>query len=389
MTTALSVSSARESVTVALLPIMAVVLVAFLVIGLGLPVLPLHVHTTLGFGTLIVGVVTGSQFVASLLSRFWSGRTCDTHGPKVAVIAGLAAASASGLIYGLSLYIANPTVSVIALIAGRALLGAAESIVITGATVWGLSRAGAASAGKVIAWMGTAMFAAFAISAPIGVVVYSRAGFAGIAAITTLAPVLTLLVVWPLRGVIPDRKNAASMFSVISKIWAPGLGAALSSIGFGVIVSFASLLFASHGWMPVWLAFSSYAVALILARLLFGHLPDKVGGARVALACAIVEASGLAIMGLSSSVVPAAVGAALTGLGYALVFPGLGVEAVKRAPPASRGIAMGAYTACLDLALGVSGPLLGLIAGHSGFSAVFLVAAICVLCVVPIALRLK
>jgi hypothetical protein len=48
---------------------MAVVLIAFLIIGLALPVLPLHVHQDLGFGAFIVGLVTGSQFGASLLSR--------------------------------------------------------------------------------------------------------------------------------------------------------------------------------------------------------------------------------------------------------------------------------------------------------------------------------
>jgi predicted MFS family arabinose efflux permease len=68
---------------------------------------------------------------------------------------------------------------------------------------------------------------------------------------------------------------------------------------------------------------------------------------------------------------------------------GLGVEAVRRAPPEGRGVAMGAYTACLDLALGVSGPILGLVAGHVGFGAVFMVSAMTVLCVVPIAVRLN
>jgi MFS family permease len=93
-------------------------------------------------------------------------------------------------------------------------------------------------------------------------------------------------------------------------------------------------------------------------------------------------------MGLASSSGAAAVGAALTGLGYSLVFPGLGVEAVRRAPPESRGVAMGAYTACLDLALGVSGPALGLVAGKAGVSAVFLVSALIVLGAATIAVRL-
>src|SRR5262245_50156486 len=64
----------------ALLPLMVVVLVVFLVTGFAIPVLPLHVHQELGFGTFVVGLVTGSQFAASLISRVWSGHYADSRG---------------------------------------------------------------------------------------------------------------------------------------------------------------------------------------------------------------------------------------------------------------------------------------------------------------------
>ena len=49
---------------------------------------------------------------------------------------------------------------------------------------------------------------------------------------------------------------------------------------------------------------------------------------------------------------------------------------------------MGAYTACLDLALGLASPALGLVAGVAGLSAVFLAGALAVLGAVAIAARL-
>ena len=61
-------------VLAAMLPIIAVVFIAFLVIGLTLPVLPLHVHQGLGLGTFVVGLVAGAQFGASLLYRFCLSR---------------------------------------------------------------------------------------------------------------------------------------------------------------------------------------------------------------------------------------------------------------------------------------------------------------------------
>jgi predicted MFS family arabinose efflux permease len=78
----------------------------------------------------------------------------------------------------------------------------------------------------------------------------------------------------------------------------------------------------------------------------------------------------------------------LTGLGYSLVYPALGVEAVRRAPPESRALVMGAYTACLDLALGLAGPGLGLIASTQGLGAVFLASTLLVLSAAAVAIKL-
>src|SRR3954471_18893143 len=191
----------RSSATSALLPIMTVVFIGFLIIGMALPVLPLHVHQSLGLSTFVVGLVTGSQFIAALISRVWAGHYADSRGAKRAIIAGLLAAVAGGLLYLVSLrFVGTPGVSAAILLVGRALLGAAESFIITGGVTWGLWLVGPANAGKVIAWVGMAMFAALASGAPLGSVLYSRWGFIAIALATALIPLTSLLVVTPLAS---------------------------------------------------------------------------------------------------------------------------------------------------------------------------------------------
>src|SRR3981189_1012033 len=96
----------------------------------------------------------------------------------------------------------------------------------------------------------------------------------------------------------------------------PGFGSALSSVGLGAILAFGALISAQRGWAPVWLVFSAFAVTLVLARMFLGHLPDKLGGTRVALACLFVEAAGLALIWLAHGRVLAATGARPTRLRY-------------------------------------------------------------------------
>jgi MFS family permease len=371
-----------------LLPIMGAVFASFLVIGLALPVLPLHVHQGLGLGTFIVGLVAGSQFAAALISRVWAGRHADLRGAKHAVAAGLALAVAAGLLYLLSLpFIGQPGFSVAILLAGRAVLGAGESFIITGAQAWGLILAGPQNTGKVIAWMGTAMYAAFALGAPIGTTLYGSFGFISIALATTLLPLAALMVVANLEGVTATARSRPSFMKVVKAVWLPGVGLALTSTGFGAMTAFVALLFAARGW-PVWPAFTVFAVAFILARTILGSVADRRGGARVALVFLLIEAVGQTALWLAPSSALGLAGAALTGFGYSLVYPGFGVEAVRRAPADSRGLAMGAYTAFLDVALAVASPLLGLLAAANGIGSVFLASALATLCAAPIALRL-
>src|SRR6266478_2484380 len=226
-TQAMDIQRTAQGPVADLLPIMGVVFIAFLIIGLAMPVLPLHVHQGLGLSTFVVGLVAGSQFAASLVSRVWAGRHADTRGAKRAVIVGLFASAAAGLLYLLSLrFVRNPAISVAILLLGRALLGAGESFIITGAQTWGLALAGTRNTGKVLAWMGTAMFAAFALGAPIGSTLYGAYGFTAIALTTTLVPLAALLLAAPVRRIAPTGRAHAPITTVLAAVWVPGAGLA-------------------------------------------------------------------------------------------------------------------------------------------------------------------
>jgi len=369
---------------------MVFVFVFFLVIGAALPVLPLHVHDNLGFGAFVVGLVSGGQFVAALVSRIWAGRLADTRGQKYAVVLGFAAAITGSLLYLVSLLCAGrPALAVVALLLGRTFLGGAESLVITGAMAWGLAVTQVSQAGKAIAWIGMAMFAAMAIGAPLGSAVYGTGGFFAIAALSLGICVVTLLGVSLMPAVRVRVTGQPPMGRVLRAVAIPGIGFALSGITYGALTAFLTLYFALQHWPYGAFAFSTFSVLLIVTRVVAGHLPDRIGGARVAMYCLALQCAGLLMIALAQEAWVALAGSGLAGIGFSLVFPGLAIEAVRRVAPESRGQAMGIYNAYLDLTLGVGSPALGYLAARSGLASVFGLSAVAAALAIPLAMHLR
>ncbi|MFH2256082.1 MFS transporter [Enterobacter sp. KE9933] len=385
----LMASPPGANVFLKLLPLTLAVFIGFLTIGIQMPILPLYLHETLGMGTLVIGLVIGLQFVVALLSRPWAGNFADLRGTKRAVVIGCLLAASSGLVYLVSLaFVATPNTSVWIVVLGRILLALGESLIATGALGWSLGLVGSQNAGKVMVWVGIAIYGAYALGAPLGVAVNNQWGFAGIAAAVAAISFLALAVVVNVHAIALTATKRTPFYTVLGAVLWPGMGLALSSVGFGLITAFIALLFAAKQWGNSSLVFTAFGLVFIGARIFFGHLPDKLGGAKVAMVSVAIEAVGLLFIWGAGSASLAYIGAALTGFGYSLAYPGFGVEAVRRAPPQSRSLAMGAYVAFMDIALGLTTPMAGALAGAKGISSIYLAGTITVALALVIALRL-
>ena len=149
-----SIRQERESHPVPLIPIYVIVFLGFSSIGIPLPLLSTYTHTTLGFDSLVVGLIIGTQWVVTLLTRHFSGTWADAHGAKSAVVFGLVLAVVASAVYALSAWFAaGPAAALLILLAGSALLGFAESLLIIGALSWGVALLGPRSSGRIMAYI--------------------------------------------------------------------------------------------------------------------------------------------------------------------------------------------------------------------------------------------
>jgi MFS family permease len=360
--------------------IIAALFCGYLCVGLPLPVIPLFVHDKLGFGNLVVGLVIGVQFLATVLTRGYAGRLTDHHGGKRSALQGAAVCALGGLLYlvaatpGLS-----PAMSLAVIVLGRLTAGFGESQFVTGCVSWSIASVGPQRAGMSMSLTGIAMFAALAIGAPIGMALYQSYGLQVAMIACIVAPLVAGGVAWFQASYVTPAGQRLPFTKVIGQILREGLGLMLQGVGLSGLTAFASLYFVARNWGHAGLVMTAFGAGFILVRVVLGSLPDRMSGYRVAFWSLVVEAIGQAMIWGAPNEIVAFAGALVTGFGCALVFPALGVEALKRVLPANRGSAMGAFVAFLDIAYGVSGPAAGVVASQFGYAAVYLFGAVCAL----------
>src|SRR5581483_12437794 len=116
-----------------------------------------------------------------------------------------------------------------------------------------------------------------------------------------------------------------------------GMALALGGVGYSVLATFVTLFYASRNWNGAALCLTGFGAGFIAVRLLFIRTISRYGGFPVGITCLMIESLGVLLLWRAGSPWAAVVGAALAGCGFSLVFPALGVEAVKLVPERSRG----------------------------------------------------
>jgi MFS family permease len=367
--------STRDQTQGRLLLLTAVLFISYLCVAVPLPIVPVYVTEQLGLSNVWAGLGVGIAFFATILTRGYAGSLSDRSGAKIALARGLAfyvVGAVTSLVAGLIFQ--APLVAFLVLLAARLLLGLGESLVGVGVIAWGVGVVGPAGSSRVLALIGAAIYGALAVGGPIGLALFHRFGFAGAMALSAILPCIGLLAIWPMSGIAAHPGvERPSFWSVIGKIWWHGSIVGLQGIGFAAIGAFFVLYFLSKNWDFAGLGLTAFGGGFVLVRVLFGHLPDRIGGLPVAIGSLAVEAIGQVLIWSATDPILALVGAFLTGLGCSMIFPAMGREVVYLVDPHLRGTALGGFTAFQDLAYGLTGPLAGLLADRAGYGSVFLI----------------
>jgi MFS family permease len=350
--------------------IFAVTLLGLLSVGAVIPVLPRYVKGPLGEGDFVVGFVVGAFAFTGLAARPLAGHLADLRGRRVAVILGSLLAAVAGLLYFIP--------GLPALVLSRFALGAGEGTVFTAGATWVVDLAPPERRGRIVGLYGLAVWTGLSLGPPIGDLLLRAGGYDLVWAFATAAPLLGAAIASRLPDPhVPSPRDEPRAL-IARESLRSGVALGLGVIGYAAIAAFVILHLDERGIGHGTLAFTVFAVTVVVTRLVGGDLPDRLGPVRCATAAATVEALGLAIVALAPSLPVTLIGAGAMGAAFSTLYPSLLLTVVDRVPESRRGSAVGTFTAFFDVGVGLGGPLTGAAVALGGvYAAAFWVAAAC------------
>jgi MFS family permease len=349
-------------------------LLAFVAIGAALPVLPLYVRGPLHSSNLAVGVIVGAFSITSVFCRPLAGRFADRRGRRVVLVAGALAMAVGGVLYLFA-------TSVAMLLVARLVVGVGEGSLYTAGATWAVDLAPEDRQGLALGLFGLAVWGGLSLGPLAGELLHSSLGYNAVWALTAALPfagaVIAVCLREPapaLRGRPPER---LALFPREAR--RPGVALALANVGYAALAGFVVLDLRSEGVTSGATVFTVFAAAVFASRVVLSPLPDRAGARATATGAALLEALGLGIIALATSLSAALAGALVLGVGFAMLFPSLALMVVGEVGEERRGSALGAFTAFFDIGVGLGAPLAGATAAVAGYPAVFLMGSLAAL----------
>ncbi|WP_159476851.1 MFS transporter [Chryseobacterium sp. 18068] len=362
-----------KNINLQLISYVSFTFIGYFIIGLSLSVLPIFISKNLGYSLLIAGIVISLQYISTFFLRAYSGKVIDGKGPKPAVLFSMIGFSLTGIFLILAYYFKfSPILSLAFLVITRLLTGCAEGMVGASPINWAIMALGEKHTAKIISYNGVACYGALAMGASLGIVIEHKFGLYGIGILSIILGIIGFFFAKTKENKTnTNPQENQSFWKVLGKVAPFGVCLALGGIGFASISTFITLYYNFFHWNNGALCLSIFGALFVAGRLVFSNVINNYGGIKVAIACLFVETIGLLIIAFATNAQMALVGAGVTGLGFSLIFPALGVMAIKSVSPSNQGSALAGYGLFIDISLGVAGPIIGSVADFFGMQFIF------------------
>ncbi len=328
--------------------------------GMALFAIPLYVTGPVGGDAAGAGVAVGAFAVSALVLRPFAGRASDRFGRRPLLLGGAVLAAVS-----LALLAVTDSLAVIILL--RLLTGVAEAAFFVAGFAALADLAPASRVGEALSYNSLGLYLGLALGPPLGEVLIDGLGFRGAwvgAAVVVVLGVVPLLVVGETQT---GPRVVSGRLRILHRPAIPiSIGFAASLVAVGGFLALAPLQAERIGMSVPSLAFFVYGMVVVVGRVAFARVPDRLPSLPLGAASLVSMALGLVSMAVWASVAGLLAGVVLIALGVTFSTPAFFSAVFATAGPSERGLASGTASAAVDLGLGFGPIMLGAAAAALG-----------------------
>ena len=336
-----------------------------------LPVLPLYL-LDLGGQTWEIGLLAAGLSISALLARPFVGYAADRFGRRPLMVGGSGAYIVIGALFTL-------VQAVTPLLIVRTLQGFGLAAMGTGSSASVADAAPPTRRGEAMGIFGAAMNLGVAIGPFLGVVLADSRGYASVFVVSALFGVAGVLLSLSLPETAPalTGRRPTILGSLYSRAALyPAAIALFISSSWAAVTSFLPVIAKEEGIGNSGFFFLTYALTLVVTRIIAGGLSDRFGRLRVLAPGLIISSLGLVILALAGNIGLFMLAAVVYGVGFGSSHPALMALVADRVGRGSQGVAMSTFSAAFDLGIGGGAMIWGVVATLSDERGAFWAAAL-------------
>ncbi|MGW0175895.1 MFS transporter [Rhodococcus sp. NPDC003322] len=346
-----------------------------------LPVVPLAISRS-GGSDALAGASTAIFMAATVLTQLGTPRLLHARGYRQVLALG-------SLLLGVPALALLWSTAAVPALTTSAIRGIGFGLVSVAGSALVAELVPRAQLGRATGAQGIAIAVGQMIALPVGLALFDRGHANLVFVLGALVPSLAVLAVAALPSVRPTRSDGQGSRPPLSMLLVPCLAMLVVASMYGGVSSLLPIAITDRAAVAG-VALSVVSGAMLIGRYGAGILVDRIGVGRImvpALACAALGGV-LYVGGVhgDGSVALLLAGSAAFGLGFGAVQNDALVSLFTAAGPGRVGAASAAWNISYDSGTGVGALALGVVAGIAGYPAVFVVAAVAVAAVIPVAL---
>ncbi|GAM14150.1 hypothetical protein SAMD00020551_2298 [Mesobacillus selenatarsenatis SF-1] len=341
-----------------------------------IPTLPPYIKSIGASGTEI-GLVTALFSIGAVLSRPFIGFMLEYKARKPLVLIGALMLLLITFLYPLSQV-------VIIFLAFRLLHGLAWG--------WSTTVNGTAAVdvvpnsrlGEGMGYFGLSITIGMIIAPSLGIFLYQITTFENLVYFSGVLGVIALLLLASVHYQTPDQvletKKEDLKFTYLGSLveksgWFPAVLTLLISLGYGTIVTFIVIFGEERGIEQIFLFYLCNAIFASLSRPVAGKWFDQKGPIGLVILTISITFAGMWVLSFAHSNMMIAVAGVLFGIGFGLLIPTLQSWTLSITPPNRRGVANGMFFSSIDLGIGLSGLVFGVLAQYIELGTLFQISS--------------